>query len=182
MSGPEGFKPRRERPKEEENKPEKSEPEMSRRTFLTLLGLGGAAAAAGVYGGIKQNEYVKEQDNIDKENTHIRKAIILEKHIQGGQGSAAEGAAVGALTGSISGPGAAVAYGIGGAITGSANSEAKYSIRFKIDGIDGKEGTQTFSISEAQYRKWNKGDTIAVKIVTDPTDSEKLRWIHLEDE
>ncbi len=182
MSGSEEFNPKPTLAKEGEKGPHKQEPQISRRTLLGLFGLGTAAAAVGVYGGVKQNEFVREQSKVDSENLSIRKATILEKHTREGEGSAAASAATGMISGSIAGPGSAVVYGIGGAITGSINSEAKYFVTFKIDGIDGKNGTQTFLISEAQYRKWNKGDIISVKIITDPADPGILRWVQLEDQ
>jgi len=161
-----------------------SKDKLTRRQILGL-GAGGAAFAAANAGmwatvGVDTQRKYEEQRKIDGENTFIRKALVLGKGSEGGSGSAAEGFVQGAAAGSIMGPGAAVMMGAGSAVQGSYNSEKKYWVKFKVDAVNDTQATQTHYISKEQYEKWNTGDQIDVKVVTEANDATKLRSIRIE--
>lgn len=168
--------------KSEEDSPKKEQ--LNRRQMLGL-GLGGAAflaanAAMHATVGVDTQRQYEAQQEVDKKNTSIRKASVLGKGIDGGNGSATEGFVSGATAGSIMGPGAAVMFGAGGAVQGASNSQKKYWVNFKVDGINDAQASLVHYISKEQYEKWSVGDQIEVKVVTEADDSEKLRSVSIE--
>jgi hypothetical protein len=165
----------------EENSTEDTK--LTRRQMFGILG-GATVAATGVVGGMTmvgletKDKYEKRQQ-IDKEHTEIRKASVLEKGEEGGNGSAAEGFVQGAHVGSMMGPGAAIQFGVNGAIRGSYENEKRYWVKFKIDNINDADATHAQYVSKEQYEKWNAGDQIDVTVVTDENDPSKLRKVQV---